>query len=341
MKELDILYSDSDSIGNPACAGCSILQQRKPEHSIMDYEDLAPSKVLFLSDSLKLARGKFSPFSPQERSLITEILQGHESSSSVRPRFSASVKCPSVKEADMSPTNMKLCRTHLQATIDKVQPQLVFACGNLPMKMLLKKSGITNKRGSMFEYETEAGHKCIVVPIYHPYMVIAEPRHRYLFEVDIKNALDKVISGKASESKLEYTLVSDEEELLHMTNFLEFTAEPIACDIETTGLNFLRDKILTVAISSRKYNWVVPVEHKEGTLPLEGVLDCLRVILKNPDNKKIFHNAKFDLKFLKRYNVEVVNPADTKVMHHFVDENLPKSLMDLVRLYFADEIANF
>ena len=341
MKELDILYSDIEAVGNPACAGCSILQQRKPEHSIMDYEAMPPSKVLFLSDSLKLSRGKFSPFSAPERALIHEIFEGHECSNSIKPRFSASVKCPNVKEADMSPTNMKVCRTHIQATIDHIKPELVFACGNLPMKMLLKKSGITNKRGSLFEYETEAGHKCIVVPIYHPYMVIAEPRHRYLFEVDIKNALDKVVLGKASESKLEYTLVSSGEELLDMALTLENYEEPIACDIETTGLNFLRDKILTVAISSREKNWVVPVEHKEGTLDLNDVLAALRTVLKNPRNKKIFHNAKFDLKFLKRYDVSVVNPADTKVMHHFVDENLPKSLMDLVRLYFADEIANF
>jgi len=337
MKELDILYSDIEAVGNPKCIGCSILSQRKPEHSIMDYEALSESPVLFLSDSLKLARGKFSPFSQPELALLREVLEG----TPTKYKVSASVKCPNVKEADMSPNNMKLCREHLMDTIDKVKPKLVFACGNLPMKMLIKKSGITNKRGSMFDYETEAGHKCIVVPIYHPYMVIAEPRHKYLFEVDIKNALDKVILGKASESKLEYKLVSTGEELLDMALTLETIEEPIACDIETTGLNFLRDKILTVAISSREKNWVVPVEHKEGTLDLNDVLAALRTVLQNPRNKKVFHNAKFDLKFLKRYNVEVVNPADTKVMHHFVDENLPKSLMDLVRLYFADEIAKF
>jgi uracil-DNA glycosylase family 4 len=337
MKELDILYSDIEAVGNPKCIGCSILSQRKPEHSIMDYEALSESPVLFLSDSLKLARGKFSPFSQPELALLREVLEG----TSTKYKVSASVKCPNVKEADMSPNNMKLCREHLMDTIDKVKPKLVFACGNLPMKMLIKKSGITNKRGSMFDYETEAGHKCIVVPIYHPYMVIAEPRHKYLFEVDIKNALDKVILGKASESKLEYKLVSTGEELLDMALTLETIEEPIACDIETTGLNFLRDKILTVAISSREKNWVVPVEHKEGNLDLNDVLAALRTVLQNPRNKKVFHNAKFDLKFLKRYNVEVVNPADTKVMHHFVDENLPKSLMDLVRLYFADEIAKF
>ena len=31
----------------------------------------------------------------------------------------------------MSPNNMNLCRQHLDATIDKVQPKLIFACGNL------------------------------------------------------------------------------------------------------------------------------------------------------------------------------------------------------------------
>ena len=331
MDALNNLYSKSC---DPACEGCTVLKQNKPEHGVRDYDDLKEAEVLFLADSFKFSRGSFASFAPNELALIREIYSG-------KAALSSSVKCPGVKEADMTPANMKICRTHLQNTLDTVKPKLVFACGNLAMKMLLKRSGITNKRGRMFEYVTEAGHECIVVPIYHPYMVIMEPRHRYLFEVDIKNAINKVIEGNTSAKPLEYTLATTEDELSQMVKELCTLKTPVACDLETTGLNFLRDKILTAAFTSHEKTWVVALDHKEGTLDRDKVISALRKILSNTNNVKVFHNAKFDLKFFHSYNIDVHHPVDTKIMHHFVDENLPKSLMDLVRLYFPEELSKF
>jgi ribonuclease D len=66
----------------------------------------------------------------------------------------------------------------------------------------------------------------------------------------------------------------------------------------------------------------------------------LKNILENPKNKKVFHNAKFDLKFLINYGIHTKNVWDTKIMHHLLDENMPKSLMDLTKLYFANELEN-
>ena len=162
MFELDKLYSGHKiNSDNPLCHGCSILDKSKPAHSIMDYEELRESPVLFLSDSLKQKLNQMVPFTKQDMKLLED---------SYKEDFvcAAAVKCPSVREADMTPDNMKLCRAHLEATIDKVKPKLVFPCGNLAMKMLIKKSGITDKRGKYYEYITTRGHSCIVVPIFHP-----------------------------------------------------------------------------------------------------------------------------------------------------------------------------
>jgi hypothetical protein len=189
MFDLDKLYAGHKTHGdNPLCDGCTILEKSKPCHSIMDYEDLKEAPVLFLSDSLNYRLGTITPFSKAEIALIDECYKESY-------QLAASVKCPSVKEADMNPNNMNLCRVHLEATIDKVKPKLVFPCGNLAMKMLIK-------------------------------------------------------------------------------------------------------------------------------------------------NKKVFHNAKFDLKFLINYGIYTKNVWDTKIMHHLLDENMPKGLMDLTKLYFANELEN-
>jgi len=334
MFNLEDLYADHKlSSDNSLCTGCSILNKSKPVHALLDYEKLSECDVLFLSDSLKYKYGKASPFSKSDMQLLKD------STSDIEFVCAASVKCPSVKEADMTPDNMKICRQHLEATIDKVKPKLVFVCGNLAMKMLIRKSGITNKRGKSYEFTTGMDHTCMVCPIYHPFSVIKEPRHKYLFETDIKNAYEKYVLEKIDRTSFTYETLLEIDEVEELAASLKDTEETIAADIETTGLNFRTDKIQTIAISSGDQTWVIPLDHKDSPHKKSvRVWRLLKQILENSKNKKVFHNAKFDLKFLMNYGIHPKNVYDTKVMHHLVNENLPKGLMDLVKLYFATEL---
>ena len=333
MFNLDKLYNSADT--NELCKGCSILKKSKPCHSVLDYEKLGTSEVLFLSDSLKYRYGETKPFSPPEYNAIREA-------TSLPFVCAASVKCPTVKEADMFPADMKICRQHLEATIDKIKPKVVFTCGNLATKMLIKKSGITDKRGKAFDFTSITGQHCVVVPIFHPYSVIKEPRHKILFQTDIKNAIEKYVLGKKSEGGFAYETLMSIDEISKLAGMLNNTEDTIACDIETTGLNFKTDKIQTIAFSTQEGNWVVPCDHKDSPFKDLDHHDrfwmYVRGILVNSKNRKVFHNAKFDLKFLYRYNIVPVNVWDTKIMHHMINENLPKGLMDLVKLYFPTEL---
>ena len=117
----------------------------------------------------------------------------------------------------------------------------------------------------------------------------------------------------------------------------------MAADLETTGLNFLKDSIMSIALTTREETYVLPLDHKDspfrkGEPDYAQVWKCLRQILENPKSRKVFHNAKFDLKFLINYGIYTKNVWDTKIMHHLLDENMPKSLMDLTKLYFANEL---
>ena len=335
MRELENIYAGlKPSCSNDLCNGCTILAQSKPEYSYMDYDQLSEGPVLFLSDSFRYKYGKLEPFSKRERELISGLYPD-------KLQFSAAVKCPSVKDADMTPNNLKLCREHLDATIDKVKPLLVFACGNLAMKMIVKKSGIMNKRGKSYDYTSNSGHSCIVVPIYHPYAVLKEPRHSYLFETDIKNAYEKYVLGKRTTGNFTYKVLTDIQEVMALAVQLGDSKETLAADIETTGLNFRTDKIMSIAISMGEQTWAIPLDHKDSPHKESLIVwECLRQILENPKNKKVFHNAKFDVKFLLNHGVHPVNVWDTKIMHHLINETAPKGLMDLVKLYFADELEN-
>ena len=334
---LNNLYADSGVGVNPLCSGCSILKINKAEHCIVDYEDVKPVDVLFVTESYVCkASGSCVPIRRQEKSLIEDIIVPFN----VSYAFTPSVKCPSVKDADMTSNDRNLCREHLYKTVEAYKPKLIFVCGNMPLKMLTKKSGISNKRGSLFKYEDYN-----VVPIYHPYSVIAEPKNRFLFEKDIRNSVDKYVFGNTKKSDFKYEMLTDLVSVVEVCKELSETKLPLACDIETTGLNFLTDKIMTIAFSTSKGNWVIPIFHKDSPFSEEEadsiLRGCVKEVLENSYNRKILQNCKFDIKFLLRFGISPVNVWDTKIMAHMYNEILPKSLMDLVKLFFPEELDNF
>ena len=121
----------------------------------------------------------------------------------------------------------------------------------------------------------------------------------------------------------------------------------MAVDVETEGLNFLKHRIFTVAISWNNTNkgWdpetvVIPIDHRDSPLSHEDrctALSFLKDVLENPKSRKVLHNCKFDSKFFKQYEIEIVNIHDTKGMHQLYKEGVPNSLRDLVEIYFSRE----
>ena len=338
------ILPDPFKLQNNLCLGCSILEKNKPCHSIMDHEEEGfPDEctILFVSESFKMEFGELTPFTQKEEALIEQALEksGHKNLIGLT-EYTAAVKCPSVKDKDMSKDDKDICRQHIAKTIEKCKPKLIFVCGNLPMVMLTKKSGIMTKRGKII-----AEYECIpVVPIYHPTQVIVEPQNEYLFCLDIQNAIEQVLIKENTDSEFEWDMI-DTLDKLHSLD--AYTLFDVAIDIETTGLDFLKDKIQTLALSfdtnGKQKTVVIPIYHKEfqnldvasGWVP--EVIKFLNKVFQTP-SLKILHKAQFDLKFLTQLGVEVQGTiCDTKIMQHLIDENLPKSLKDLVGYYFPSE----
>lgn len=139
---------------------------------------------------------------------------------------------------------------------------------------------------------------------------------------------------------MDYTLVKDLRTLQELAVRIKNHTGPIAVDIETTGLNFLQDKIMTVAIATDDISIVVPVEHKEFNWNDNGssvfkICELIQEALSG-NSIKVLHNAKFDLKFLHRYGVSITNIADTKIMSHMINEEGKNSLKDLVKQFFPE-----
>jgi hypothetical protein len=344
MSDLEDLFSGPVEASESHCVGCPVLKKNKPRHCIKDYESMEELDILFLSDSVKWNYGDSKAFRTEERDLIVDCLHPmyDHIRDGLRIDFAASVKCPNMLESDMNPVSMNSCRNYLDPMVDKLKPKLIFACGNLALKMLTKKSGIGDKRGTSYEYKTEKGHVCRVVALYHPFAVVQEPRMRYLFELDIRNGYNKYILGIVDKSKFSYEGIHDIKQLENY-GFLKTTEEPIGIDIETTGLDFKKDLIQTIAFSFSDGNVCLPIDHRFtpfSEYDRKKVLEFISEVLGNKNNKKIFQNHTFDRKFLLRYNIRCAEGTtwDTKLLAKLIREDAPNGLKSLVTEYFADEL---
>ena len=273
-------------------------------------------------------------FSKDEFKLMNKYLSNFPE---LRIEYSPSIKCPFVKEADLTTKDRKICKKYLEATVAQVKPSLIFSTGNLAMKMLIGKSGIMAKRGTCFMYGDIP-----VIPLLDPYSVIMNPSNEQLFERDINNGINKYIYKKVDRSQFSYTIIDNScIEKLKEWEFLVDYDQPIAIDVETNGLNFLRVNVYTVSIASDKGTIAFPLYHPDANWDVDNfalISDFLKRLLQSK-TKKVFQNAKFDCKVLLTNGFETVGPIwDTALMAHSVDETLPHGLKDLVKYYFPNEL---
>ena len=116
---------------------------------------------------------------------------------------------------------------------------------------------------------------------------------------------------------------------------LEF-GNKIAVDCEFMGLNFLRDKLCLVQISSGKSDaHIIQLDRSSYAAP------NLKKILSNKLITKIFHYARADLVFIKNYlNVDVENIEDTKLQSKLIRKYTDRhGLKDLIKEFVGVDIS--
>lgn len=104
---------------------------------------------------------------------------------------------------------------------------------------------------------------------------------------------------------MDLRVIKDAEALAEAVRRLE--ERPIlACDLETTGLDPHRDQTLLIQIGDDRLQVAVDVREVEDLTPLKRVFQR--------PGLTVFHNAQFDLKFLKLLGLEVARPQDTMLL---------------------------
>lgn len=97
----------------------------------------------------------------------------------------------------------------------------------------------------------------------------------------------------------------------------------LVIDLETTGLDHFTDYIVSIALSIEKgkgFNIVLPFYKNKAKV--NEFLQSILPILEDETITKVFHNAKFDLKFLHQYGIKVNGEIrDTMILDYLLDPN--------------------
>ncbi|NRR91390.1 hypothetical protein HSX10_07420 [Winogradskyella undariae] len=167
-------------------------------------------------------------------------------------------------------------------------------------------------------------------------------------------AFFEIITQKAEQTLLtiedvdaDYKTVDTPNKMTRLVNkmikhFKDHSDEVLAVDLETTGFDCFQDDIVCMSLTFKKrtgYNIVFPKHKAKALLFIEPLLTFLTA----EHITKVFHNAKFDLKFLHRYGIPVLGRIeDTMILDHFLDPNRKKhGLKEISELHLGYRQINF
>lgn len=138
--------------------------------------------------------------------------------------------------------------------------------------------------------------------------------------------------------------VTDIEEL---KKFFNQTEELISIDTETTGLNPFSDQLVGICLGNDKESIYVPINHKsplynnrlKNQISEDDIKELFKQEIQNENYKWIYHNAKFDLNFLRSFlGFNMPNPYwDTMICGNMLYQDEEHSLKYLYNKYIAEE----
>ncbi|MCH2138019.1 MAG: DNA polymerase I [Phycisphaerales bacterium] len=140
---------------------------------------------------------------------------------------------------------------------------------------------------------------------------------------------------RPADSSADYTAVLDADALTEVVAAI-VEADMVAIDTETTGLDPMQDSLCGVCVAvTPGRGWYIPVRSPEPETHLDEatVIAALKPVLESPDLHMVAHNAKFDLKVLRRAGISVIGTVtDTMVMSYVADGARSSHRMDALAL---------
>ncbi len=130
-----------------------------------------------------------------------------------------------------------------------------------------------------------------------------------------------------------FKIVQSLKEIQKMVKFLS-SKSLVACDVESSDLNIKKLELEGIGIGTSDIQYYIPVPNK---IKDKEIIRAMNKILSSCE--VIFHNAKFDLKVLKKYGTEWPEKIhDTMILSWLEDENRSHGLKPLTKEFLGREV---
>lgn len=206
-------------------------------------------------------------------------------------------------------THQKSCLPHFYKFIDEIKPKVIITIGSFATNTILNLGlSIDKSRGHSYYHPELNAH---VIPVYDLDILKEDTMYIKHLHEDLKKAKTLVDTRGFKKTKSTPTSLKDPIEIKEFIQSLA-TAEKIAYDLETTGLNPRVDRITDISFCK---------ESGKGVhIRWKDVLPYLSDLEKVLTNENILHygqNLKFDRKFLAHAGIKTHNRYfDTMLGYH-------------------------
>ena len=252
--------------------------------------------------------------------------------------ISYTIKCrPPLSRTPTDPEKVA-CFPYLEEEINVVKPKIIITLGGDALEALTGLTQIMKVAGTIVESEK---YGCKIFAALHPSFVLRRDDMKVKAENHFK-WLRAILTGKPEQKiPVQYINATDFSRLPAL--FARMSQQKhIAVDSETTGLDFVKDKILCFSFSWKEASGVVlPIlGYKCAPIwtddQLAYIKDELTKLFSNPSIEWIGHNISFDLKFFKAFGLDAEGEIhDTMLLSTLLDENSRelKGLKPLAQTY--------
>ena len=261
------------------------------------------------------------------------------------------------------PSEVYVCApTYLEAEIAATKPNVIVPVGKTAFNYIagefsVKSYGknedgtfapeLEKKPGRMPNITAERGverwsekYQCKVIPIIHPSALLINASQINVTIEDLKRIKSASMTKEPTPKiPVEYKLIDTWDEVLWALGRLKESSE-FSWDVEATGFDYFRDKILCWGFSWKEGTGVsIRWRDNGGNLLYTDqqrilFIDALEDLFLDHSKIKIAHNSKYDTHMAMTENVPYpVNVYDTMLAHHMLDSETEHGLKNLVWIF--------
>jgi len=274
--------------------------------------------------------------------------------------FTSAIKCTPKQASDVKGQHIEMCREYLLSEVMEHKPRLILTMGKTAHQMLTGKKSLADFAGHFidfdFSYEVEAAGNTRLIKFETkllPTFSLSSSLKKWEVSGDIIHHFGKAKAYLAT-GEIPPLLTPKVNTILTLTalnEFVEIAREQKYCasDLETTGFDFFRHKIINAGFAFNKnLTHILFLEqykkaHSEKWTKQEisrgveinkftkqhhkSIHTAIKTVNSFDNLSFIFHNGKFDLKFLLFNGMPIKNfKWDTLIADSLIDENVTHSL---------------